>query len=57
MLAFFISQMGFFAGSVGGVVNGNQLNTESAYSAAMFYALTCITDRARRFSASFAAGP
>jgi NADH-quinone oxidoreductase subunit N len=27
-------------GLLAGVVNGNQLNTESAYSAAMFYALT-----------------
>jgi NADH-quinone oxidoreductase subunit N len=37
-----ISQMGFFLllGLLAGVVNGNQLNTESAYSAAMFYALT-----------------
>ena len=44
MLAFStISQMGFLLlGLMAGVVNGNQLNTESAYSAAMFYALTYV---------------
>jgi len=44
MLAFStISQMGFLLlGLLAGVVNGNQLNTESAYSAAMFYALTYV---------------
>lgn len=35
--------MGFLLlGLLAGVVNGNQLNTESAYSAAMFYALTYV---------------
>lgn len=44
MLAFStISQMGFLLlGLLAGVVNGNQLNTESAYSAAMFYAITYV---------------
>ncbi|WP_431097234.1 NADH-quinone oxidoreductase subunit NuoN [Polaromonas aquatica] len=44
MLAFStISQMGFLLlGLLAGVVNGNQLNTESAYSAAMFYAVTYV---------------
>jgi NADH-quinone oxidoreductase subunit N len=44
MLAFStISQMGFLLlGLLSGVVNGNQLNTEMAYSAAMFYALTYV---------------
>ena len=44
MLAFStISQMGFLLlGLLAGVVNGNQLNTEMAYSAAMFYALTYV---------------
>ncbi|MBI2726652.1 MAG: NADH-quinone oxidoreductase subunit NuoN [Polaromonas sp.] len=44
MLAFStISQMGFLLlGLMSGVVNGNQLNTESAYSAAMFYAITYV---------------
>lgn len=44
MLAFStISQMGFLLlGLLSGVVNGNQLNTESAYSAAMFYAVTYV---------------
>ena len=44
MLAFStISQMGFLLlGLLSGVVNGNQLNTESAYSAAMFYAITYV---------------
>ncbi|MDO9360274.1 MAG: NADH-quinone oxidoreductase subunit NuoN [Polaromonas sp.] len=44
MLAFStISQMGFMLlGLLAGVVNGNQLNTEMAYSAAMFYALTYV---------------
>ena len=44
MLAFStISQMGFLLlGLLAGVVNGNQLNTESAYGAAMFYALTYV---------------
>ena len=44
MLAFStISQMGFLLlGLMAGVVNGNQLNSESAYSAAMFYALTYV---------------
>jgi NADH-quinone oxidoreductase subunit N len=38
-----ISQMGFLLlGLLSGVVNGNQLNTESAYSAAMFYAITYV---------------
>jgi len=44
MLAFStISQMGFLLlGLLAGVVNGNQINTESAYSAAMFYAVTYV---------------
>ena len=44
MLAFStISQMGFLLlGLLSGVVNDNQLNTESAYSAAMFYAITYV---------------
>lgn len=44
MLAFStISQMGFLLlGMLSGVVNGSQLNTESAYSAAMFYAITYV---------------
>ncbi len=44
MLAFStISQMGFLLlGLLSGVVNGNQLNTESAYSASMFYAVTYV---------------
>ena len=44
MLAFStISQMGFLLlALMSGVVNGNQLNTESAYSAAMFYAITYV---------------
>jgi NADH-quinone oxidoreductase subunit N len=44
MLAFStISQMGFLLiGLLAGVVNGNSLNTESAYGAAMFYALTYV---------------
>ena len=44
MLAFStISQMGFLLlGLLAGVVNGNQLNTETAYSAAMFYAVTYV---------------
>jgi NADH-quinone oxidoreductase subunit N len=44
MLAFStISQMGFLLlGLLAGVVNGNQINTESAYSAAMFYAITYV---------------
>jgi NADH-quinone oxidoreductase subunit N len=44
MLAFStISQMGFLLlGLLSGVVNGNELNTESAYSAAMFYAITYV---------------
>jgi NADH-quinone oxidoreductase subunit N len=38
-----ISQMGFLLlGLLSGVVNGNQLNTESAYGAAMFYAITYV---------------
>ena len=38
-----ISQMGFMLlGLLAGVVNGNQMNTESAYSAAMFYTLTYV---------------
>ena len=38
-----ISQMGFLLlGMLSGVVNGNQLNAESAYSAAMFYAITYV---------------
>lgn len=44
MLAFStISQMGFLLlGLLAGVVNGNQLNTESAYGSAMFYAVTYV---------------
>ena len=44
MLAFStISQMGFLLlGLLAGVIGGNQLNTESAYSASMFYALTYV---------------
>ncbi len=44
MLAFStISQMGFLLlAMLSGVVNGNQLNAESAYSAAMFYAITYV---------------
>ena len=44
MLAFStISQMGFLLlGLLAGVINGNQLNTETAYSAAMFYAVTYV---------------
>jgi NADH-quinone oxidoreductase subunit N len=44
MLAFStISQMGFLLlGLLAGVVNGNQINTESAYSASMFYAVTYV---------------
>lgn len=44
MLAFStISQMGFLLlGLMSGVVNGNQINAESAYSAAMFYAITYV---------------
>jgi NADH-quinone oxidoreductase subunit N len=44
MLAFStISQMGFLLlGLLAGVVNGNQMNTESAYSASMFYAITYV---------------
>ena len=44
MLAFStISQMGFLLlGLLSGVVNSNQLNIESAYSAAMFYAITYV---------------
>ena len=44
MLAFStISQMGFLLlGMMSGVVSGSQLNTESAYSAAMFYAITYV---------------
>ena len=44
MLAFStISQMGFLLlGLLSGVVNGNQLNTEQAYSASMFYAITYV---------------
>ena len=44
MLAFStISQIGFLLlGLLAGVVNGNQLNAESAYGAAMFYALTYV---------------
>ena len=44
MLAFStISQMGFLLlGMLSGVINGNQLNAESAYSAAMFYAVTYV---------------
>ena len=38
-----ISQMGFLLlALLSGVVNGNQLNAESAYGAAMFYALTYV---------------
>ena len=44
MLAFStISQMGFMLlGLLAGVVKGNQINTESAYGAAMFYAVTYV---------------
>ena len=44
MLAFStISQMGFLLlGLLSGVVNGNQVNAETAYSAAMFYAITYV---------------
>ncbi len=44
MLAFStISQMGFLLlGLLSGVVNGNQINAESAYSAAMFYVITYV---------------
>jgi NADH-quinone oxidoreductase subunit N len=44
MLAFStISQMGFLLlGMLSGVVNGNQMNTEAAYSSAMFYAITYV---------------
>ena len=44
MLAFStISQTGFLLlGLLSGVVNGSQLNAESAYSAAMFYAITYV---------------
>jgi NADH-quinone oxidoreductase subunit N len=44
MLAFStISQMGFLLlGLLAGVVNGNLMNTETAYSAAMFYAITYV---------------
>jgi NADH-quinone oxidoreductase subunit N len=44
MLAFStISQMGFLLlGLLSGVVNGSEVNTESAYSAAMFYAVTYV---------------
>ena len=44
MLAFStISQMGFLLlGLLSGVVNGSQLNSEAAYGAAMFYALTYV---------------
>ncbi len=44
MLAFStISQMGFLLlGLLAGVVNGSQVNAESAYGAAMFYALTYV---------------
>ena len=44
MLAFStISQMGFLLlGLLSGVVNGNQMNTESAYGASMFYAITYV---------------
>ncbi|MEO7400427.1 MAG: NADH-quinone oxidoreductase subunit NuoN [Polaromonas sp.] len=44
MLAFStISQMGFLLlGLLAGVVNGSQINAESAYGAAMFYALTYV---------------
>ncbi|OYY90365.1 MAG: NADH:ubiquinone oxidoreductase subunit N, partial [Polaromonas sp. 28-63-22] len=44
MLAFStISQMGFLLlGLLAGVANGNQLNAETAYSAAMFYAITYV---------------
>ena len=44
MLAFStISQMGFLLlGLLAGVIGGNQLNTESAYSASMFYVLTYV---------------
>ena len=44
MLAFStISQMGFLLlGLLAGVVNGNQLNAESAYGASMFYVVTYV---------------
>ena len=44
MLAFStISQMGFLLlGLLSGVVNGNQVNAETAYSSAMFYAITYV---------------
>lgn len=44
MLAFStISQMGFLLlGLMAGVVNGNQINTESAYGASMFYVVTYV---------------
>ena len=44
MLAFStISQMGFLLlGMLSGVINGSQANAESAYSAAMFYAITYV---------------
>lgn len=44
MLAFStISQMGFLLlGLMAGVVNGNQVNTESAYGASMFYVVTYV---------------
>lgn len=44
MLAFStISQMGFLLlGLLAGVVNGSQINAESAYGSAMFYALTYV---------------
>jgi NADH-quinone oxidoreductase subunit N len=44
MLAFStISQMGFLLlGLLSGVVNGNQINAESAYGATMFYAITYV---------------
>ena len=44
MLAFStISQMGFLLlGLLAGVIGGNQLNTESAYSASMFYVVTYV---------------
>ena len=44
MLAFStISQMGFLLlGLLAGVVNGSQINAESAYGASMFYALTYV---------------
>jgi NADH-quinone oxidoreductase subunit N len=44
MLAFStISQMGFLLlGLMAGVVNGNQINTEAAYGASMFYVVTYV---------------